>query len=186
VLTLRAKLFDLVLPGLWGGHGHGAEIHWRGTHAVQLLRFVITTQPAADRGRAPRTPSRTCASSPATASLAQSIACCRPNTGFALLHAEHRISHSHPNRQARYRACRYQSRIQSPQPASAANTSGFLQVSLSKTPRSGVHVFARPLCAEAFPMKASDLKEVADAADPMDARYEFGTSGGLGRDACDG
>ena len=40
--------------------------------------------------------------------------------------------------------------------ASAANASGFLLVSLSKMPRLDPNVFAPTLCAEAFPIKASD------------------------------
>jgi hypothetical protein len=39
---------------------------------------------------------------------------------------------------------------------SPANASGFLLVSLSKTPRLGVHGFAPALLADAFPIKASD------------------------------
>lgn len=50
----------------------------------------------------------------------------------------------------------YQTDIQSPYAASAANASGFLLVSLSKMPRIGAHVFAPAVCAEAFPIKAND------------------------------
>ena len=51
----------------------------------------------------------------------------------------------------------YQSGIQIPWlTASAANASGFLQVSLSKMPRTGLLVCAPASCAEAFPIKASD------------------------------
>lgn len=40
--------------------------------------------------------------------------------------------------------------------ASAANASGFLLVSLSKTPRPAVYIFAQKSYAEPFPIKASD------------------------------
>lgn len=40
--------------------------------------------------------------------------------------------------------------------ASAANASGFLLVSLSKMPRIEPNLFVQVLCAEAFPIKASD------------------------------
>jgi len=41
--------------------------------------------------------------------------------------------------------------------ASAANASGFLQVSLSKMPRLEFLIYAPPSCPEAFPTKASDF-----------------------------
>jgi hypothetical protein len=50
---------------------------------------------------------------------------------------------------------KYKSAIQSPSPASA-NASGFLLVSLSKTPRLGYGSSPWLSCAEAFPIKASD------------------------------
>ena len=62
--------------------------------------------------------------------------------------------------------------------ASAANASGFLLVSLSKMPRLGLHVFAPILCAEAFPIKASDYAAAGEsfntAAFSQPASFTFG------------
>jgi len=55
---------------------------------VQLLRFVMTTQPALAPGRAHSTPSYPCASQPATALPADSIACVRSNPVSTQLHSE--------------------------------------------------------------------------------------------------
>lgn len=47
------------------------------------------------------------------------------------------------------------------------NASGFLLASLSKTPRLGVHVFAQAVCAEEFPIKASDFSLMWIASGPL-------------------
>src|SRR5690349_9376525 len=87
VLPPRPRPFDLALPTLRRGHGRRAETY-RGRTLVVLLRFVMTTQLAMTAGRAYSTPLYPCASRPAAALPADSIACFRSNPGSTNLHSE--------------------------------------------------------------------------------------------------
>src|SRR5262245_65856070 len=87
-LPIRGKLHDLALSALWRPYGRSAEIHRRGTLAVQLFRFVVTPTPAKAPRRAHNTPSHQCAPSLATALPAGLPACSRPAIRSTQLHSE--------------------------------------------------------------------------------------------------
>ena len=114
VVASRRKPFDLALPTLRRGYGSEAEAHRRRTLAVQLLRFVITTQPVVINGRAHSMPSCRCALAPPNASPADLIAYSRLNMGSAPSHWEQQISHHRFGRQAYHPVYQYQNGIHSP------------------------------------------------------------------------
>src|ERR1035438_3747148 len=98
----KSSPFPFALPTLRLGYGRSGETHRRGSLAVQLLRFLITLQPAIVPRRAYCRPSASCVPPPSTLLSAGLVTPFRWDTRSALLHSGPCIRASSYGRQSHH------------------------------------------------------------------------------------